>query len=86
MTDLVGFSELEEIMRLALREQAIHPQGLNSSQIHGTLYPLGDARNKVSPTDKEPSLKEPAAGPADLCPQALVQGETGHRDTNIKAY
>ena len=66
MTDLVDFSELEEIMRFALREQAIHPQGLNSSQTHGTLYPVGDSRNKVSPTDKEPSLKEPASGSSRL--------------------
>jgi len=59
MTNLVNFNELGEMIRLALREQAIHPQGLNSSQTHGTLYPVGNSRNKVSPTDKEPSLKEP---------------------------
>jgi len=48
MTDTYNFSELGEMIRLALREQAIHPQGLNSSQTHGTLYPVGDPRNKES--------------------------------------
>jgi len=52
MTDNDDFSELGEMIRLALREQAIHPQGLNSSQTHGTLYPVGDPRNEASPTDK----------------------------------
>ena len=45
MTDRYDFSELGEMIRLALREQSIHPQGLNSSQTHGTLYPVGDLRN-----------------------------------------
>ena len=52
MTDNDDFSELGEMIRLAFRQQAIHPQGLNSSQTHGTLYPLGDPRNEASPTDK----------------------------------
>ena len=56
MTDYYDLSELEEIMRLGLREQAIHPQGLNSSQTHGTLYPVGDPRNKESPPDTETKL------------------------------
>jgi N-formylglutamate deformylase len=43
--DQNDFSELEEIIRLAFREQANHPQGLNSSHTHGTLYPAGDPRN-----------------------------------------
>jgi N-formylglutamate amidohydrolase len=43
--DQIDFSELEEIIRLAFREQANHPQGLNSSHTHGTLYPAGDPRN-----------------------------------------
>jgi len=59
MTDNDDFSELGEMIRLALREQALHPQGLNSSQTHGTLYPVGDPRNETSPTDKESSLKDP---------------------------
>jgi len=45
MTDTYNSSELGEMIRLALREQSIHPQGLNSSQTHGTLYPVGDPRN-----------------------------------------
>jgi N-formylglutamate amidohydrolase len=43
--DQYDFSELEEIIRLAFREQSNHPQGLNSSHTHGTLYPAGDPRN-----------------------------------------
>ena len=66
MTDNDDFSELGEMIRLALREQAIHPQGLNSSQTHGTFYPVGDPRNEASPTDKEPSLNEPVSGSSRL--------------------
>ena len=55
MTDRYDFIELEEIIRLGFREQAMHPRGLNSSQTNGTLYPAGDQRNK------EPSLKDPAS-------------------------
>ena len=46
MTDRYDFIELEEIIRLGFREQAMHPQGLNSSQTNGTLYPTGVQRNK----------------------------------------
>jgi len=56
MTDTYSFSELGEMIRLALREQAIHPQGLNSSQTHGTLYPVYDKRNEKQISNKEPSL------------------------------
>jgi len=45
MIDQHNLSELEEMILLGLREQAAHPQGLNSSHTHGTLYPLGDLRN-----------------------------------------
>ena len=62
MTNSYNFSELGEIIRFALREQSIHPQGLNSSLTHGTLYPAGDPRNEASPTGKEPSLKDPISG------------------------
>ena len=61
MTDRYDFSELEEIIRLGLREQAIHPQGLNSSQTHGTLYPAGDPRNKEPRSHEASSLEEPAS-------------------------
>ena len=54
MIDQHNLSELEEIIRLALREQSIQPQGLNSSQTHGTLYPVGDPRN-----DKQLQLEKP---------------------------
>jgi len=56
MTDSYEFSELGEMIRLALREQAIHPQGLNSSQTHGTLYPVGDPRNDKTPQQEQPKL------------------------------
>ena len=56
MSDHHDFSELDEMILLGFREQAIHPQGLNFSQTHGTLYPVGDLRNKES------SLNEPVAG------------------------
>ena len=50
------FSELDEIIRLAMREQANHSQGLNSSQTHGTLYPIGDPRNDGPPSQEQPKL------------------------------
>jgi len=53
MTDHYDFSELDEMIKLGLREQAIHPQGLNSSQTHSTLYPAGDPRNKKPQTREE---------------------------------
>mgnify|MGYP001313858932 CR=1 FL=1 len=56
MTDRYDFSEIEDIIRLGLREQSIHPQGLNSSQTHRTLYPVGDERNEESLLNKEPLL------------------------------
>ena len=48
-----NLSELEEMIFLGLREQAIHPQGLNSSHTHGTRYPIGDERNKEPLPNKE---------------------------------
>ena len=54
MIDQHNLSELEEMILLGLREQAIHPQGLNSSQTHGTLYPVGDPRN-----DEQIQLEKP---------------------------
>jgi hypothetical protein len=56
MIDQHNLSELEEMILLGLREQAIHPQGLNSSHIHGTLYPIGDEKNKEPLSNKELSL------------------------------
>ena len=56
MTNRHDFSELEGIIRLAMREQAVHPQGLNSSHTHGTLYPLGDPRNDGLPPQEQPKL------------------------------
>ena len=50
------FSELDEIIRLAMREQANHSQGLNSSQTHGTLYPVGDPRNDKKLHQEQPKL------------------------------
>ena len=61
MTDHYSFSELEEMIRLGFREQAMHPQGLNSSQTHSTFYPTGDLRNKQPQTHEE-SLKVVASG------------------------
>ena len=61
MTDHYDFSELEEMIRLGFREQAMHPQGLNSSQTHSTFYPAGDPRNKQSQTH-EKSPKAAASG------------------------
>jgi len=57
MTKRHHFSEIGEIIRLAMREQAIHPQGLNSSHTHGTLYPVGDPRNDEStqPENSKPT-------------------------------
>jgi N-formylglutamate deformylase len=63
--DQNDFSELEEIIRLAFREQANHPQGLNASHTHGTLYPAGDPRNDVTllkdeaPTDPVGGTSKP---------------------------
>ena len=57
MTGHYDFSELTEMIRLGFREQAMHPQGRNSSQTNGTLYPTGDPRNK-EPRSHEPSLIE----------------------------
>ena len=54
MTDRYDFSELGEMILLGLREQAIHPQGLNSSQTHDALYPVGDPRN-----DEQLQLEKP---------------------------
>ena len=56
MTDRIDFSEFEEMARLGFREQALHPQGLNSSQTHGTLYPVGDPRNDKTPPPEQPTL------------------------------
>ena len=56
MIDQHNLSELEEIILLALKEQSVHPQGLNSSQTHGTLYPVGDERKKEPLSNKGPSL------------------------------
>jgi len=56
MTDRNDLSELGEMIRLALREQSIHPQGLNSSQTHGTLYPIGDLRNDDPLEPEKPKL------------------------------
>ena len=56
MIDQYDLSELEEMILLGLREQAIHPQGLNSSHTHGTRFPAGDERNQERLSTKEPSL------------------------------
>jgi len=56
MTDRYDFSELGEMIRLALREQATHSQGLNSSQTHGALYPVGDPRNDDQLQPEKPKL------------------------------
>ena len=56
MIDQHNLSELEEMILLGLREQAAHPQGLNSSHTHGTLYPVGDLRNDETRSLQEPSL------------------------------
>jgi len=57
MTDQHDLSELTEMIRLGLRGQALHPQGLNSSQTHGTLYPVGDERNKEPVSNKKTFTK-----------------------------
>ena len=62
MTDKNDLSEIEEIIRLGLREQANHPEGLNSSITHGTLYPASDPRNKTTSIDNEPKLEKSASG------------------------
>jgi len=56
MTRRYDFSELDEIIKLAMREQATHPQGLNSSHTHGTMYPVGDPRNDEEPQQEQPKL------------------------------
>jgi hypothetical protein len=56
MTKRYDFSELDEIIQLAMREQSTHPQGLNSSQTHGTLYPVGDPRNDDPPQQEQATL------------------------------
>jgi hypothetical protein len=56
MIDQHNLSELEEMILLGLREQSIHPQGLNSSHTHGTRYPIGDPRNDEPLSTKEHSL------------------------------
>jgi hypothetical protein len=56
MIDQNHLSELEEMILLGLREQAVHPKGLNSSHTHGTRYPIGDERNKEPLSTKEHSL------------------------------
>ena len=56
MIDQHNLSELEEMILLGLREQAIHPQGLNSSHTHGTLYPVGDSRNIKAPDSTHSTL------------------------------
>jgi hypothetical protein len=56
MTDQHDLGELTEMIRLGLREQAIHPQGLNSSHTHGTLYPVDDPRNDETHLRQEPKL------------------------------
>ena len=56
MTKRYDFSELNEIIKLGMREQSTHPQGLNSSQTHGTLYPVGDPRNDDPPQQGQATL------------------------------
>ena len=56
MIDQYNLSELEEMILIGFREQAIHSQGLNSSQTHGTLYPVGDLRNDGRPPEEQPKL------------------------------
>ena len=56
MTDKHDMSEMTEIIRQGFREQSAHPEGLNSSQTHSTLYPADDPRNKEPPTDTETKL------------------------------
>ena len=70
MTDKHDMSEMTEIIRQGFREQAAHPEGLNSSQTHGTLYPAGDPRNKVSQSDEEPN--ETPAG-LDITEEWLIE-------------
>jgi hypothetical protein len=56
MTDQHDLGELTEMILLGLREQAIHPQGLNSSHTYGTLYPVGDPRNDGTHLHQESKL------------------------------
>ena len=60
MTGSYDVSELDEMIRLGFREQAMHPKGLNSSQTHGTLYPAGDPKNKEPRSYEASSLDGPA--------------------------
>jgi hypothetical protein len=55
MIDQHNLNELEEMILLGLREQAAHPQGLNSSQTHSTQYSASDERNKELIYTKDPS-------------------------------
>ena len=61
ITDHDDFRELIEIIRLGIREQSLHPQGLNSSQTTGIFYPTADPRVK-KPYSHEKSLTLPAIG------------------------
>ena len=56
MIDQHNLSELEEMILLGLREQAIQQQGLNSSHTQRARIPSSDERNKESLSNKEPSL------------------------------
>ena len=56
MIDHYDLSELEEMILLGLREQAIHPQGLNASHTLRTRFPSSDERNQEPLSNKEPSL------------------------------
>ena len=47
MIDQHNLSELEEMILLGFREQAIHPQGLNSSHTHGMRFPAGTLTHKL---------------------------------------
>ena len=56
MIDQYNLSELEEMILLGLREQAIHPQGLNSSHTQRARIPSSDERNQEPFSNKEPLL------------------------------
>jgi hypothetical protein len=56
MIDQHNLSELEEMILLGLREQAIHPQGLNSSHTQRTQFASSDERNQEPLSNKEASL------------------------------
>ena len=70
MTDHYDFSELIEVIKLGFREQAIHPQGLNSSQTNGTLYPTGDPRNKEAYSREDSSIMPVIGSSKLLCTRA----------------